>query len=510
MKERNALNAVMIIASLIHAVVSILGRFVAYIQAYKIFPKFTKCVNILRYFGELMLHSRRAVAVGNTLRYVRIVFILAILFLSVGVVQATDVTLQVSKLHLCSLTACGTLADINDDDGANEFTQDGGGEKLQLFMDALDAGYGTTTSVVVNIDVGEVEPCSTNCMEVEVQCSSKYTSTSYNPSVGLIQFDVSATCDQLTDVANMGVYFNNPSSGGSKKWYKLDYVSVDITYTTGSAPTTVESTGPGGYGWQQVYKGYTERLTGSADREYYDYGRKKIQIFGRGEDYWEEDCGWWYTSSTITPTVTIKDGAGQTIVNGASMSSPIKGVSSYTYDWSTGDDPGEWNVTVTTTNLQSDFALYVRGRLNVTSISTTGSQANSPIAVNATVKDNAGVTVTGSTTNEPTVTMYVSGPGYYYEADMNWNGANWGEYFTSPNPGDHYIAVKAGDGHQYWVDGRGNASVSISGDFPSSFSGSGSSVLKFLAMFALVIFILRRRVARPMGKAISVLICWWG
>ena len=271
-----------------------------------------------------------------------------------------------------------------------------------------------------------------------------------------------------------------------------------------------ESNGPSGYGWQQVYELGTPltsasvRLTGSADRQYYDYGYKNITIAGRIENYWATDCGWWYVSGT--PTITsfrIWDNASDLIVNVSGLSA-VKGVANYTYGWGSStvgngyDDPGMWKVQIINgtgaSAVVTQFYIYVRGQLSVTSISTTGSQAKKPVYVNATVKDHANKIITSSTTNAPVVTMYATGAGFAYKSTMAYQGGGWNASFTPPSPGDYYITVDAGDDHKFWLEGRGRTKVGVSGSFPYSFAGSAGSfgpTAKVVAMVLLGLMLLR-------------------
>jgi hypothetical protein len=242
-----------------------------------------------------------------------------------------------------------------------------------------------------------------------------------------------------------------------------------------------ESTGPSGYGWQQVYDltpNPDVRLTGSADRQYYDYGYKNITIAGRIENYWATDCGWWYVSGTPTiESFRIWDNSSDLVVDESNLPTS-KGVANYSYTWggSTAgngmDDPGRWTVQVKNDTVVTQFYIYVRGRLDVTSISTAGSHAGNPVYVNGTIKDHANNIITSSTTNSPSVTMYVTGAGFATESTMAYQGGGWNASFTPPSPGDYYITVKAGDDHQYWIDGRGRTKAAITGSFPYSFAGS--------------------------------------
>jgi hypothetical protein len=269
------------------------------------------------------------------------------------------------------------------------------------------------------------------------------------------------------------------------------------------AAQTNESQGPSGYGWQQVWDltpSPDVRLTGSADRQYYDYGYKNITIAGRIENYWATDCGWWYVSGTPTiESFKIWDNSSDLVVNQSSLTA-VKGVANYSYAWGSGtagnglDDPGRWTVQVVEGTVVTQFYIFVRGQLQVTSISTTGSQSGIPVYVNATVKDHGYNIITSSTANAPTVTMYATGAGFADEATMTYEGGGWNVTFTPPSPGDYYITVKAGDDHTYWIDGRGRTSVSVSGSFPYSFAGSAGSlgtVAKVAAMILLALLLLR-------------------
>lgn len=261
-----------------------------------------------------------------------------------------------------------------------------------------------------------------------------------------------------------------------------------------------ESTGPGGYGWQQVYTDSAPivRLTGSADRQYYDYGYKNLTITGRIENYWMQDCGWWYVTGTPTlESIKVWDNASDLVVNESGLTA-LKGLANYSYTWGGSvagngyDDPGRWTVKVKNDTVVTQFYIYVRGQLGVTSISTTGSQSGGTVTVTATVKDHANNIITSSTANAPDVTMYVTGAGLAYESTMAYEGGGWNATFTPQNPGDYYITVKAGDGHQYWLDGRGRTKIGVSGSFPYSFAGStGSAAAKVTFMVLLGLLLLR-------------------
>lgn len=56
------------------------------------------------------------------------------------------------------------------------------------------------------------------------------------------------------------------------------------------------------------------------------------------------------------------------------------------------------------------------------------------------------------------------------------NDGVWSATFTPQSMGDHKIVVRATDGHNYWVDGRGSEFLSVSGSFP--YGSLGLSLLK--------------------------------
>lgn len=217
------------------------------------------------------------------------------------------------------------------------------------------------------------------------------------------------------------------------------------------------------------------RLTGSSDRDYYDWGYKQVQISGRRENYYESDCGWWYVSAESTINVSIADAAGDYLVTNEAATTTKGQTGELTYLWGADDEPGRWNVTMGSGTDQVKFYVYVRGQLNVTQITTSPvPTTGSPVTINATLKDNAGNLVPGNAVDNegnssaPMVTAYVSGPGEYFEATMtdDDNDGVWNGSFTPQKTGDHMIAVKASDGHDKWVDGRGSTKISVSGTFP--------------------------------------------
>lgn len=268
------------------------------------------------------------------------------------------------------------------------------------------------------------------------------------------------------------------------------------------AAQTNESKGPSGYGWQQAYylpatwNGSAVRITGSADRQYYDYGYKNIQISGRHENYWSRDCGWWYASGNQDVYVTIYDNKSRTTAGPNTQVTTTRALGTYDYNWgdSTNEAPGIWTVIVRNQStddagsVAAQFKIFVRGQLNVTSIVT--SQVGSTVYVNATVKDNEGSNVNGTVANTVNVTMYVSGPNFYQNTSMDSNNDIWNGSFTTSTPGDHLITIKATDGHQYWVDGWGSTYAAVAGSFPYSFAGYGS-IARVVLMILLALLLLR-------------------
>lgn len=256
-----------------------------------------------------------------------------------------------------------------------------------------------------------------------------------------------------------------------------------------------ESSGLDGYGWQQVYDTTISpavRLTGSADRQYYDWGYKNITITGRIENYWATDCGWWYVSGQPDiESFEIWDNKSGLVVDQGPLSTS-KGLANYTYAWGSDDDPGRWTVRIKNGTVVTSFYIYVRGQLDVTSVIT--AQAGTTVTVNATVEDHAGNNVNGTDgLPNPTVTAYVSGPGYANSGELTWTSPYWTEDFTLTTPGDYYITVKASDNHQYWIDGRGSNKTAVTGTFPSTFGGFGSSgsLIKAVIMILLALLLLR-------------------
>jgi hypothetical protein len=302
-----------------------------------------------------------------------------------------------------------------------------------------------------------------------------------------------------------------------ENWFKLAFFvlvfmglgegvfAVQINESWGPCPTEDCATEIG-YGWQQVFNNESayeyERLTGASDREFYDFGYKEIQIFGRRENYWSQDCGWWYVTGTVTTlTVTLSDDDTAQIAQATfDVSSATKGVGNATFSWSgmTDPDPGRWTVTVNATapTMAATFYVYVRGQLNVSSITTNPSSPSTgdSVEIQATIRDHAGNLVTGvSTPNPPNVVeAYVTGGGEYFEVSLtdSDDDGTWTGTFTPQRTGDHKIVVRASDGHQYWVDGRGSVDVVVSGTFPSAFGGS---IAKVIVTILLAFLLLRSR-----------------
>jgi hypothetical protein len=212
---------------------------------------------------------------------------------------------------------------------------------------------------------------------------------------------------------------------------------------------------------------------------FYDYGYKEVQIYARVEEYWAQDCGWWYIGDTETVGINITDGKGD-ILNSSQGFGTSKGRVQLTHLWESGDDPGLWTIGVNATGAASNvatFTIYVRGVLDVTPISfnTSTPDVGESVSISATVKDHAGNLVNGSATDNngtsvvPTVTAYVTGAGEFFEVSLS-DGDNDGVW-TGNTPafaamGDHKVKVKAEDGHQYWVEGSGSEIVSVKGSFP--------------------------------------------
>jgi hypothetical protein len=256
---------------------------------------------------------------------------------------------------------------------------------------------------------------------------------------------------------------------------------VSLSLGAGGVFAVNETLGPGGYGWQQVFTNGGSgvdwaRLTGSADRMNYSYGYKNVQIYVREEDYWSQDCGWWYVGGGNTTGIRIVDGAGDTLVATSGLT-PSQGRNVYSYAWGSDDDPGRWIVYVNDTmNNLAVFYLYVKGQLNVSVNASATPTAGSPVTIYATITDNTGASVPANrqdnngTTITPTITAYVSGAGESFTVTLS-DGDNDGVYtnsFTPSNMGDHMVTVKATDGDAYWVDGRGSTTIAVTGSFPAS------------------------------------------
>jgi hypothetical protein len=138
---------------------------------------------------------------------------------------------------------------------------------------------------------------------------------------------------------------------------------------------------------------------------YYDYGYKEIQISGRYENYWSGDCGWWYVSGTPIVYISIYDNASNPVISENTPVSTIRGLGTYTYTWgsSSNETPGDWTVLVRNQSnpagsVVAQFKIFVRGKLNVTSISWTPSfpSRGNTITLNVTLKDHAGNIVKGN------------------------------------------------------------------------------------------------------------------
>ncbi len=316
--------------------------------------------------------------------------------------------------------------------------------------------------------------------------------------------------------------------GGCRKdWFRLPLLlflttllllgTSDIV-AAGWDQYTQSGEGPGLQGLQ--------RITASSDRDYYDWGYKQIQISMRRENFLVHDCGWWYVieappspfpepwfSGGGQGTLSFKliDAAGDTVLSTyASTTKGQTGEQSYAWEWD--DDPGQWTVTSVSPlcsisglghmcyNLT--FYLYVRGQLDVTQITASPSPTTgSPVTINATLRDNAGNLVannaqdnTGNSTR-PAVMAIVTGPGEYFEINLYDDATNddvvandgiWSGQFTPQETGDYRIIVKAGDGHDKWVDGAGSKNIAVTGTFPYAFA-SGASILTVIFMILLAL-----------------------
>ena len=256
------------------------------------------------------------------------------------------------------------------------------------------------------------------------------------------------------------------------------------TATIASAALVVESTGPGGYGWNQSYDLRPTpdiRLTGSSDRMYYDHGYKGIQIMGRRESFWATNCGWWYVTHGGTITINLTDAVGHLVLTNTSHTlnkTVDRGMYVHTYTWGTGDDPGVWNVTVSeNSSVSVSFRLFVRGQLNVTSITTSADpRARSNVTIHAVLRDNAGAGVLGNETHPVTVTAHISGAGENFVFTMYDDGRTGGDTvannsiwtnnsLTPSRPGTYFITVKASDGHVKWIDGSNSTKIGVGGEF---------------------------------------------
>ncbi|MEE9474962.1 MAG: choice-of-anchor X domain-containing protein, partial [Candidatus Hydrothermarchaeaceae archaeon] len=122
-----------------------------------------------------------------------------------------------------------------------------------------------------------------------------------------------------------------------------------------------------------------------------------------------------------------------------------------------------------------------------------------PVTINATLRDNAGNPVANDAqdnegnSTRPAVMAIVTGSGEYFEINLYDDATNgdvvandgiWSGQFTPQETGHHKIIVKAGDGHDKWVDGRGSKNIDVSGTFPYAFA-SGASILMVIFMILL-------------------------
>ncbi len=144
------------------------------------------------------------------------------------------------------------------------------------------------------------------------------------------------------------------------------------------------------------------------------------------------------------------------------------------------------------------FYLYVKGQLNVTSVTSNSTPSSgSPVYIFANISDNAGNSINGSykdntgSTIPPTVTLQVSGAGeFFQDITMTDDGlgpdvavdGNWTGVFTPQNVGDYKVTVKATDGNLYWVENRGSAMVSVTGSFPYASLGLPAILRTFGSM----------------------------
>lgn len=303
--------------------------------------------------------------------------------------------------------------------------------------------------------------------------------------------------------------FQGISHHCGKLFLVLFIVALLIIGGSGSvtAAQTNESWGPGGlageqigYGWQQVWEvtgpatGIATRLTGSADRRWYDWGYKEIQLSGRNENFWGRDCGWWYVSGTAPAiSFTLWDADGDPVGSWPSQST-TRGLASITYPWGEDDDPGEWTGRMDDGTLNTFFKLFVRGMLNVTNITTDATNpfnvnTGDAITINASLKDHAGNAVTGTytlnngTSAVPTVMLFVTGGGEDFNqimTDSN-DDSGWTTTVTFNNTGDHKMIVAAYDGHIYWVDGRRSIWIYVNGTYSPDYDEYASPVLRLVS-----------------------------
>jgi hypothetical protein len=78
---------------------------------------------------------------------------------------------------------------------------------------------------------------------------------------------------------------------------------------------------------------------------------------------------------------------------------------------------------------------------------------------------------------------------------MSYSGGYWNDQFTPNSPGDYKLIVKATDGHNNWIDGRGSTDIiTVTGSFPSSFGsyvGPPAQIAKIILMILLALLLLR-------------------
>ena len=305
--------------------------------------------------------------------------------------------------------------------------------------------------------------------------------------------------------------------------FLLFFVEIISVYAACPADQNVQcniSWGKQGYGWMEaVYatswsSAYNTaeaaiRLTGSVDRQNFDWGYKEPMISGRMEKYWSKDSGWWYTYGSDTYIdFIILDGAGDIVLN-ETQRRTTKGRNTTTYTWNASDDdPGEWTAKVEYPGkISSSFKFFVRGMLNVTNITFNSTQSSvvnqgEQLKIIASIKDNAGNKIIGNyllnngSSAPPIVTLYSTGAGEDFSISMSdlgppnddiANDGNWSAVVTFQNVGDHKLIVAAGDDHSYWTDGRKSQLVYVNGTYTPDYTGFGSIFLNLLNIFRYLI-----------------------